>query len=68
MARGIRFYRTFLHFARVKKYPAMRESHAFRVRFSPCRVFSEILALPCVFGLTQRAKTCDTNYLPRATA
>ena len=33
----------------------------------PCETRA-ILACPCVFGLTQCAKKCDTNHIPRATA
>ena len=35
--------------------------------FARC-VSRAILAWPCVFWLAQRAKKCDTNHIPRATA
>ena len=51
----------------------MRESHAKRVKTRailawPCVETRAILAWPCVILLAQRAKKCDTNHIPRATA
>ena len=43
-------------------------SHVFARCATAMRESRAILAWPLVFGLAQRAKKCDTNHIPRATA